>query len=118
MLVITCQALYSLGPGHLKDHLTLLVSAHLLQLPGEGFLCVPPLSEAQVVGTRAFSTVASELWNSLLAEAYQVPSLQAFQKGLNTIILRWAFISCVLVAGLFFLLFLMGRLFYGLGFLL
>lgn len=58
--VIFQAQLKVLGPGYMKDCRTLQVAAQPLWASAESLLCVPPLLEAQLVGTRkrAFFTVA------------------------------------------------------------
>lgn len=59
VLVLTCKALYVLGPWHRMDRLSLRMSARPLRFQGESFLQVP----AMVGLTRAFFGLASWPWN-------------------------------------------------------
>lgn len=52
LLVIICKAQNFLGPGNLKDHLTVLMSWKPSWLPREDLLHTPQISEVQLVGMR------------------------------------------------------------------
>lgn len=62
-LVIPYKALYSLGPGYLKDRLILQNYSWPLRSTGVGLLRVPPLTEVKLEGAREkyFSVAASAL---------------------------------------------------------
>ncbi|KAF7239347.1 Membrane metallo-endopeptidase-like 1 [Varanus komodoensis] len=80
VLVITCKALNSLGPGYLKERLLPYVPAHTLRSGADALLQEPSLKEIRRVTTRrrAFSVVAPQLWNSLPREVRLAPSLYSF----------------------------------------
>ena len=52
VLLITDKALYSLGPGYLKDCITPYEPSQLLRSSGESLLLVLPASEACLVRTK------------------------------------------------------------------
>ena len=80
VLAVTYKALYSLGPGYLKDRISLYSPSWRLKSAEEPLLLVPLPAQAQLMGTRerAFSVAAPRLWNSLPQEIRMAPSLLSF----------------------------------------
>lgn len=74
------KALYGLGPGYLKDPISLYTPAWVLRSLAEHLLWVPSVSEAWLVVTRerSFSMAVLILWNFLPREVRLDPSLLSF----------------------------------------
>lgn len=64
----------------------ILWKGHAVILSGEALLVVPPARQAWHVDIcgRAFSLVASLLWNSLLLKSHPAPTLAAFPRCVKT----------------------------------
>lgn len=86
-MLLTYKALYGLRPGYLKGN-----PAHAGRSADEAFLCVPPISDARLMGTkwRPFLVVAPLLWNSLPCDACLALSL-TFRCLVKIELFRWAF---------------------------
>lgn len=78
----------------MKDHLHQYVRISALRSDGEALLVVLPAEQVRLASTqrRAFSVVASQLWNSLSLEACLAPSLIAFQKSIQMELFQRAFL--------------------------
>uniref|UniRef100_A0A670HMU9 Reverse transcriptase domain-containing protein n=1 Tax=Podarcis muralis TaxID=64176 RepID=A0A670HMU9_PODMU len=93
VLVLTFKALNGLGPVYLKERLHPHRSARTLRSSSEGLLAVPSLREVKLQGTRqrAFSVVASVLWNALPSDVKAINNYLTFRRHLKAALFREVF---------------------------
>lgn len=82
VLVITYQALYSLGPGSLNSSLVLQL-AWTLRSSKEGLLCVPPLVNLSGGNEREGLLIVPRLWNTFLLAIQVASSVLVFRQVLK-----------------------------------
>ena len=90
ILLLVYKCLNGLAPIYLSELLRYSNSPRLLRSSSQNFLVVPR-SRSKAHGDRAFSVVASKLWNQLPPELRGVTSVDQFRKHLKTYLFKLAY---------------------------